>query len=180
MFPRQVGFFVLPESGGDNMPISYRCQRCGKSIAVGKKCDCIGAHKTDLRYKSKVKEDIKEGYVGSDPLYHSTLWKRLCSEAKELYTNMDIYSWYKYGRIEAGLIVHHIIPIKDDYSKRLDLTNLIYLTDANHKAIHALYEESEEKKAEVQQELFNMIRCWQESKRCGFSQVGAGGQGQMF
>ena len=158
------------------MPISYRCQCCGKSVSVGKKCDCIGTPKTDLRYKSKV----KEGYVGSDPLYHSALWKRLCSEAKELYSNMDVYSWYKYGRIEAGLIVHHIIPIKDDYSRRLDLTNLIYLTDANHKAIHALYEESEQKKAEVQQELFRMIGCWQKSRSGKFSQSGARGQGQMF
>ena len=90
---------------------------------------------------------------------------------------MDIYSWYKYGRIEAGRIVHHIIPIKDDYSRRLDLTNLIYLTDANHKAVHALYEESEQKKAEVQQELFGMIECWQSLKSCGFSQIEVGGVG---
>ena len=88
---------------------------------------------------------------------------------------MDIYSWYKYGRIEAGRIVHHIIPIKDDYSRRLDLTNLIYLTDANHKIIHARYEESEQKKGEVQQELFRMIECWRSLKSCGFSQIEAGG-----
>lgn len=84
---------------------------------------------------------------------------------------MDIYSWCKYGRIEAGSTVHHIIPLKDNYDKRADICNLIYLTEENHRAVHALYDESEEKKVQVQQELFDMIERWKEFKQSEFSQL---------
>lgn len=93
---------------------------------------------------------------------------------------MDIYSWYVNGKIEVGAIVHHVIPIKDDYEKRFEIGNLIYLTYNNHTLIHQLYSQSPERKAETQQELMNLIRQWTCEKACGFSQVGAGGQGQMF
>lgn len=53
---------------------------------------------------------------------------------------MDIYSYYILQRIEYGHTVHHIVPIKEDWSKRLDVNNLIYLTESNHQAIHQLLE----------------------------------------
>lgn len=83
---------------------------------------------------------------------------------------MDIYSWYVNGKIEVGAIVHHVIPIKDDYEKRFDIGNLIYLTYENHTLIHQLYSQSPERKAETQQELMNLIRRWNDEKARGFSQ----------
>ena len=91
------------------------------------------------------------------------------SKAISFYVSMDIYSWYKYGRIEAGVTVHHIVPLKDNYDKRADMGNLIYLTEENHKAIHALYDQSDEKKSEVQRELFDMIEQWKKFRQSGFS-----------
>ena len=158
------------------MPISYKCPHCSKYASVGKKCECRDKMKAKkVKYipenSQKRKPDSGASTTYSDPLYHSAQWKRLRSPVMEFYSNMDIYSWYKYGRIEAGFIVHHIIPLKDDYDRRFDMSNLIYLTDANHKAIHSLYDESEEKKAEVQQELFDMIEKWKAFKRNGFSPI---------
>lgn len=83
---------------------------------------------------------------------------------------MDIYSWYALGKIEVGVIVHHIIPIKDDYEKRFDIGNLIYLTYENHALVHQMYSESPERKARIQQELMDLIRQWNVEKARGFSQ----------
>ena len=84
---------------------------------------------------------------------------------------MDIYSWYVLGKIEVGAIVHHIITIKDDYEKRFDIENLIYLTYQNHALVHQMYSESPEQKARMQQELMNLIRRWSDDKARGFSQA---------
>lgn len=85
---------------------------------------------------------------------------------------MDIYSWYVLGRIEVGAIVHHVIPIKDDYEKRFDIGNLIYLTYENHILIHQIYSQSTERKAQMQKELMDLIRRWNNEKARGFSQGG--------
>lgn len=83
---------------------------------------------------------------------------------------MDIYSWYVLGRIEVGAIIHHIIPIKDDYNKRFDIGNLIYLTYENHILIHQIYSQSVEQKAQMQKELMELIRRWNDDVSRGFSQ----------
>lgn len=155
------------------MPISYRCTHCGRYVQVGLECECIQKIKDKKTVYKPSKKDTysgaqKKSVYGSDSLYHSAAWKRLCDKVKERYSYMDIYAWYKYQRIETGEIVHHIIPVKDDYSKRFDINNLIYLTRKNHETIHQLY--SSEKKTETQQELLSLIRRWNDDQRCGFSQ----------
>ena len=138
------------------MPISHTCQYCGKSLPVGTKCEC----RFDKSNKPLIYKPPDIASTKSDSFYHSDEWRRLRLVIMSIYNNMDIYSWYKYGRLEPGFIVHHIIPLKDDYSKRADISNLIYLTDDNHRLIHSLMDESDEKKKEVQKELFDMIERW--------------------
>ena len=42
----------------------------------------------------------------------------------------------KKGIVRAGREVHHIIPIEEDYSKRLDVDNLILLCPSCHQEAH--------------------------------------------
>ncbi|WIF95133.1 HNH endonuclease [Caminicella sporogenes] len=42
----------------------------------------------------------------------------------------------KNNRITLADMVHHIIPIKEDFSKRLQLSNLISLCNSCHEKIH--------------------------------------------
>ena len=158
------------------MPISYKCPQCGKPVQVGKKCECI---QKVIAAKTIYKSDKKRSEHGassgavyrSDPMYHSTLWRRLCAEVKEHYSHMDIYSWYVRGKIEVGAIVHHVIPIKDDYDKRFDIGNLIYLTYENHTLIHQSYSQSSERKIQMQQELTRLIVRWNNELSRGFSHI---------
>lgn len=138
------------------MPILHTCRYCGNSLPAGTKCEC----RNKCSKNKFVYTPPEASLTKSDSFYHSDDWRQLRLVVMSIYNNMDIYSWYKYERIEDGFIVHHIIPLKDDYSKRADIGNLIYLTDENHRAIHALMDESEEKKEEIQKELFGMIERW--------------------
>lgn len=42
----------------------------------------------------------------------------------------------KKGIVRAGREVHHIIPIEQDYSKRLDIDNLVLLCPSCHQEMH--------------------------------------------
>lgn len=114
------------------MTITRLCGRCGKRIAAGSKCECI-------------KQSNKERYAAYDKkrtdkevhnFYNTTEWKKLRQWAIYHFKNIDIYSFYILGKLEYGQTVHHIVPIKDDWSKRLNKNNLIYLTHKNHQLIH--------------------------------------------
>jgi len=114
------------------MPIYKRCSRCGSRLPSGTKCECAkNAEKQRQREYDLNKRDKK-----ADQFYHSDEWGLAREDTIAYYAGIDIYSYYVLNSIEYGSIVHHIIPLKDDWSKRSDKSNLIYLTDINHGLIH--------------------------------------------
>lgn len=113
---------------GDFMAIYKRCDRCHKRLAPGVNCDCI---KQRHKEYDKYRED-----KDTTLLYHTNVWLSLRDKAIDRYNGLDIYSYYINKTIEQGHTVHHIVPVKDDWSKRLDIDNLIYLTESNHQEIH--------------------------------------------
>ena len=112
--------------------ISKRCIHCGKRIPVGKKCNCISSKIYKPTSTDKYTEEIKQ-------FYHTSEWLSIRELCISHCYGIDIYNLFTHGTIEYGQTVHHIIPIIDDYSLRLDINNLIYLTDSNHRIIHELY-----------------------------------------
>lgn len=112
------------------MPIYKRCSRCNKRILEGTKCDCYKErHKEYKKYRTDVKEQI---------FYSSDGWEIIKEKVKDKFKKIDIYSYYIYGVIEYGQTVHHIESIKENWERRLDISNLIYLTESNHQKIHKL------------------------------------------
>ncbi|MBS5794935.1 MAG: HNH endonuclease [Clostridiales bacterium] len=77
---------------------------------------------------------------------------------KNKFNYLDIYSYYVLGRVEKGEVVHHIVALDEDFSKRLSLSNLIYLTEKNHRNIHNLMKKGPKEKEDVQQLLFHLIK----------------------
>jgi len=105
------------------------------------KCKC-----ENKRYKEedKFRKDTKE-----KKFYSSAVWRRKREEVIGKFYGLDIYSYYKYKRIEYGDTVHHIRPLKEDWENRLNINNLIYLTNANHQNIHAVMERGTKEKEEI-------------------------------
>ena len=107
------------------------CDRCHKRIDYNNKCSCYKLNnkssKTDL-YNADVKQ-----------FYNTTEWAKARAKAMQLTYGLDPISLVQHNRIEQAFTVHHIVPIIDDYSKRLDIDNLIPLTEKNHRMIHEMY-----------------------------------------
>ena len=62
--------------------------------------------------------------------------------------------------------MHHIIPLKDEWERRLDVDNLIPLTHRVHMQIEKEYREGE--KARVQALLFDLKRRYESAvSKCG-------------
>lgn len=121
-----------------------RCSRCGARIAVGSSCTCV-----NKRYAAERRQETDK----ENKFYSSAEWKKLRLQAIDYYFALDIYSYYKNNLIEFGETVHHIIPIREDFDKRNDIKNLIFLTESNHQRIHELMKKSEAEKMKILKDL---------------------------
>lgn len=128
-------------------PIYKRCLICNKRILANEKCKCSG--EKNRHYNTRNDNQFYK-------FYHCNKWKELSRKVVQKYGAIDIYSYYIYKLIEYGQIVHHVIPIKEDWERRFDESNLIYLTASNHQLIHKQMKEG--KKEEVENLLFTLIK----------------------
>lgn len=127
--------------------IYKRCTNCGKRIDYNSVCSCKNSHKDSNIYK---KDDEKK-------FYSSKRWQNLVEITRNKFHHLDIYSLYERDIIEKGQVVHHIIPIDDDFEKRFSLDNLIFLTEKNHRHLHNLMKKDGLTKKNVQEILFSLI-----------------------
>ncbi len=79
------------------------------------------------------------------------------------YNGIDIYSYYTKQEIVPAGIVHHIIPLRDDWDLRLTENNLIPVSARNHNEIEALYKTKSKK--EVQALLAQLVSKWDAEHR---------------
>ena len=116
---------------------------------TGKACDC---YKRDrISAASKYSKEIKSFYKTND-------WERARNRCINSCFGLDLISFFCERKIEYGYTVHHIVPLVNDYSKRLQQSNLIYLTESHHRLIHKLYEADYQKAIEELQKFSVMAR----------------------
>lgn len=128
------------------MPIYKRCGRCGRRLPAGSSCPCRKErHKEYDRYSRDKK---------SKQYYDSSEWNMSRAEALEADQNCDVYIFMTQGRILYADTVHHIIPLKEDWSKRNSLENLMSLHHSTHSAIEKMYRKDKKK---IQEELQQML-----------------------
>lgn len=73
--------------------------------------------------------------IKTNEFYHSSDWQSV----RQLALTRDHYLCQvckRKGIIKQGNTVHHIVPIKDDWNKRLDLDNLETICMACHNKEH--------------------------------------------
>lgn len=136
------------------MPIYKRCSRCGKRIEEGTRCDCNKErHKEYKRYRTDKKEQL---------FYSSKEWEDVRDKIREKFFGLDVYSYYVLERVEYGQSVHHIEELKENWERRLDISNLIYLTESNHKSIHRTMNKGAKDKEEIVKKLYECIKKFEE------------------
>lgn len=117
------------------------CKRCSKTVEQGQRyCSECKKYfnerdKEHHREYKKNRTDIKE-----QRLYTSRDWGRIKQHIKSKYNGLCLWSYYNDNRIVSMDVVHHIVPVKDDWGMRLDIYNLIPLSNRAHIHIHKLYD----------------------------------------
>lgn len=113
------------------------------------------------RYKeySKRRREDKEQKKYQD-FYNSSDWKRIRDAVISICNGIDIIEYYRSGKVVQGERVHHIIELDEEWNCRLDINNLIYLTEQNHRKVHSEYDKGEKEKKQMQQVLFALLEKW--------------------
>lgn len=117
-----------------------RLCRCGAVIDYKNKyCDkCSVSAKAEKSERNRI-YDAEFRNKESEAIYHSSEWQRLTQECKNKFKAIDIYSLYVLDVLEFGSLSHHIEEVTKNKNRVFDITNLIWLTDQNHKEVHKLY-----------------------------------------
>lgn len=138
------------------MQIYKRCSRCGKRIPSGSTCECVKKrHKEYDRYSRDKK---------SKNFYNSREWERGRAAALDSDGGIDVYLFMTEGKIVIADMVHHIVPLKDDWNKRIDIDNLISLSEGTHSMIEQMYKKN---KGEIIGKLQKMVKEYRETKAAG-------------
>ena len=91
------------------------------------------------RHYKKFRRDKRE-----QSFYNSKQWKMLRDFIAVKYKGLCIWSYLIEDNIVSADVNHHIVPVKDDWSKRLDIYNIIPLSNRTHNMIHELYKKDKE------------------------------------
>ena len=121
------------------MAIYKRCDHCGRLLQPGKSCGCI---------KRKRQQEYDQRYRDRDAVrfYNSAAWQDARTAALERDCGIDRFIFSESGEVQAAETVHHITPLREDWSKALDMDNLISVSDQTHKRIHKTYDTSDGEK----------------------------------
>lgn len=138
------------------MAMYKRCGRCGKRIQSGSRCSCL-----KKRYKEydRFSRDKK-----SYDFYHSAEWIRLQPQILEMDEGIDVYLFMTKGEIVIADTVHHIEPLRDNWKRRLDPSNLMSLHHDTHSMIEQKYKKN---KPAMQEELARLLCAYRSEKAGG-------------
>jgi len=135
---------------------------CGKIIDYSQqRCDeCELKHE---QYKAQRYKHYDKNIRSKDTavFYNSTEWEKTRTEVLRIYKGLDLWEYYINKKIVYADTAHHIIELKDDWSKRLDISNLFPLSSnkpGNHSMVHKLYKKD---KQGTQKLLFELIKRWE-------------------
>ena len=129
------------------MPIYKRCSRCGKRIPSGSTCLCV---KQRHREYDRYSRDQRSRHF-----YNSKEWESGRTAALEVDDGIDVYMFMTEGIVIAADMVHHIVPLKDDWDKRIDIDNMMSLSSDTHSMIEQMYKKN---KAEMIRKLQEMLK----------------------
>lgn len=82
--------------------------------------------------------------------YTSREWRMARDGALATYDYTDLYALHILHEIRRADTVHHIVELSQDWSRRLDASNLIPLASSTHNTIHTLYDQGPATKAATQ------------------------------
>lgn len=140
------------------MALMKFCDKCKTKYPYEEECP--------NRCKAKAKKEADSYYDSRQrcnaKFYNSKSWKKLRLVAINKFDGLCLWSYIKHKRVVRGTVVHHIVEIKNDMNRALDIDNLILMSDEAHREIHQLYKID---KRATQEELLKIIKIWNNRER---------------
>ncbi|MEG0133981.1 MAG: hypothetical protein RR782_07635 [Clostridium sp.] len=136
------------------MALLRLCSICNCKVKYGTKCECEVKRQKERYKEYKANRQDKD----MQRFYSRQEWLDLRELLITSLYGLDIIELLINKRIVHGDIVHHIIETKEDDSRMLDISNLIYVTRGNHEKIHSVYNKNLKAKRELQSKLFNLLK----------------------
>lgn len=137
------------------------CRYVGCNELINKGEGYCEKHKLKMEERRKVNHKFYD-YNRKDSrewkFYKTKWWEQLRLNVLVAYNYIDVYVYYIENRIVKANTVHHIIPVKDDWSKRDDIENLFPLSESTHKKIHELYQKDKEGTQAILKELLEKFK----------------------
>lgn len=112
-------------------------KRCGKAGCR----ELIQAHETYCdKHQGDGNREYNRARYRNDPeyiqFYNSKEWRDLRYQAL-LRDEFMCQHCLEEGKFVEATLVHHIVETRDDWSKRLDIDNLVSLCEASHNWVHS-------------------------------------------
>ncbi|OXS26391.1 MAG: hypothetical protein BI182_08315 [Acetobacterium sp. MES1] len=139
------------------MPIKKYCSYTGCRVLLDEDVKYCDKHQKQTRdHKASRDREYKRNRNDhkEQDFYRGQAWVNTRDGSMSYYFGIDIFEYYTTGMIVEAATVHHIVPIKEDWSKRYDSNNLIPLTEKSHQYIHNEYGKGNKK--QMQDILFEM------------------------
>lgn len=134
--------------------------RCGKLIDYGEKhCEQCKPKVEQERAERHRYYDAYQRDKKAATFYNNPEWKKAREYVLAKYKGLDLYAFFIEKKIVYAGTVHHIEELRENWNRRLDITNLIPLSSGNHTRIHKMYEKD---KKGTQRLLFSLLDRWRE------------------
>jgi len=118
------------------------CPKCNKVIDIASKhCDdCKEKYgkRNHKAYDTQRKDDKYHAF------YKTREWVRTRTVVLGKYNHIDLYELHINHRIVAANTAHHIIEIRVDWDRRLDISNLFPCSHRTHNKIENMYKRDRE------------------------------------
>lgn len=158
------------------MGLMKYCNRTGCNRLVPQGVKYCAAHtvgKTAENRQRHKEYDVHRRNQKAKEFYNSAGWKAARAGAMARDAGIDIYLYIMEGRIVPADTVHHIVEFAEDSSKRLDIDNLISISEATHSMISRAYKDAAKRTA-MQQTLRECLRKYKQ--RIAGQGTGQGGE----
>lgn len=142
------------------MALMKYCNRTGCNRLVPQGVKYCVAHTINKTAENKQRHKDYDAHCRNQKakeFYNSAEWKATRARVLARDNNIDIYLYIMEGRIVPADTVHHIVELREDYSKRLDIDNHISISEATHSMISKAYKDAA-RKAAMQQTLKECVK----------------------
>lgn len=154
------------------MQMAYKkyCARCGCNRLIdATKTYCSLHAATNAERNAEYDKTRRD--KGAKEYYNSSEWQTARAAALARDTGIDVYIYMTERRVVPATMVHHIVELREDYSRRSTLSNLISISEATHEGVIKKAYSNPETKREMQQKLRKAVKNYQKV---------VGGQKEVF